>query len=224
MPDGAWAECYAKRTAEGIAKKAYPAGFAYHYSVRNRLKEPEAVKEPARIFAGSMSDPFAHYVPDNHIFTMMGQMRLTPQHTFLTLTKHAPGLRKWADQLPPNLHVGVSMPPTEMWGRALSQSQQFNMMHVALKVLAELRGKTPVRWLSLEPLSWDVSGMLWGQARQNAVDWIVIGAATNGKAVHQPNERHVRHVLSFASHLGIPVYMKRELDWPDRQEDFPEVG
>src|SRR5689334_22712652 len=67
MPDGAAANCYAEDIADGAAKSAYPKGFRAHYWKPNKLHEPFSVKEPARIFVGSMADLFGHWVPDEQI-------------------------------------------------------------------------------------------------------------------------------------------------------------
>ena len=58
MPDGSTAICYAESVANSIAESAYPQGFEHHYWKPNLLTEPLSVKEPSRIFVGSMADVF----------------------------------------------------------------------------------------------------------------------------------------------------------------------
>ena len=56
MPDGTRVQCYAKTTAEGVARSAYPQGFEVPTFHPHRLREPLTVKAPAGIFLDSMAD------------------------------------------------------------------------------------------------------------------------------------------------------------------------
>jgi protein gp37 len=116
MPDGTVAGCYAKALAEsGVAKKAYPRGFAHHYWRPGELKALAAGKSPRLIFCDSTSDLFAPAVPADHVHAVLDAVRGAPHHAYQSLTKAAPQLLKYAERLPPNLWVGVSSPPTGSW-------------------------------------------------------------------------------------------------------------
>jgi protein gp37 len=52
MPNGKIAKCYAETCAEGVASRAYPNGFEFHYWHPERLEEPLKEKEPLKIFHG----------------------------------------------------------------------------------------------------------------------------------------------------------------------------
>src|SRR3990167_4462082 len=82
MPNGQIAVCYAEETALGVARAAYPQGFAHHYWRPDNLDEPRRVKTPARIFLDSMSDLFGSWVPDDQINAVLDMCRLTQWHTF----------------------------------------------------------------------------------------------------------------------------------------------
>src|SRR5574340_735646 len=85
MPSGDTAICYAESFALGLARKAYPNGFAHHYWRPHLLKEPLKVREPARIFINSMSDLMGIQVPDEHIRAVLEMCRGASWHTCLML-------------------------------------------------------------------------------------------------------------------------------------------
>jgi protein gp37 len=221
MPDGSTAICYAEKVAEGIAAHAYPNGFDHHYWNPQRLSEPAKVKEPSRIFLDSMSDLFGNWVPEEQIQIVLDVCRSIPRHTFQALTKNAPRLLKFAKDIPANVWIGASMPPSEMLGHALSPDQQQAMMLKTLRVMWELNNQLPnhVKWMSLEPLSFDVSYPLWTMGE--CLDWLVIGAASNGRTTYQPNPAHVQAVLDFADSRDIASFMKGNLAWEPRWAEYP---
>ncbi len=221
MPDLVMAECYAKGVAEGLANAAYPEGFDHHYWHPDRLDEPLSLKQPAGIFCDSMSDLFGHWVPEDQVRQVLDVMRRTPRHVYLSLTKHAPGLLKYAGDLPDNLWAGVSLPPTHMWGRRTSEGQQYRLLGRALAVLARLEGR--IRWLSLEPLCFDTAPLLAQAFAQHGpmLEWLVVGAASAGRRKYQPERAWVESLHAFAHEHDIPVFHKGNLLWPRRRADFP---
>lgn len=204
MPDGSRAECYAKTIADKFrSDKFMPEGFEAHYFHPDRLDEPLKLKTPAKIFLDSFSDLMGHWVPDEQIEAVLDICRRAPQHTFQLLTKNAPRLLQF--DFPPNVWVGVSAPPSVMFSKPLSERQQIAMVLKQMDVLTQLRGN--VRWMSVEPLSFNIAPHLDG----TALDWLVIGAASNGPRTYQPEDVWVEHVLSFASTYRIPVFFKGNL-------------
>lgn len=227
MPDGSEAECYAKTIAERLAKDSYPHGFAHHYWHPERLAEPLKVKTPAGIFLDSQADLFAHNVPPEQIEAVLDMVRQAHWHTFFVLTKNAPRLLQFKDKLPSNLWVGVSMPPSNFMGRPLSEDQQRRYINRALDVLDQL--PSPVRWMSLEPLSFNIFSVLaeWMKAHGDGIklplEWVVIGAASNGPQTFQPEKRWVDSLLMLFDSLGTPIFFKGNLAWniAEWREDFP---
>ena len=66
--DGTVGSCYAEVLAEsGVAKSAYPHGFAHHYFHADRIDAPLLKRDPAGIFTVSMGDLFAWNVPAEQI-------------------------------------------------------------------------------------------------------------------------------------------------------------
>lgn len=221
MPDGTTAVCYAETVAEKVAVSSYPHGFNHHYWHPERLDEPLKLKEPAKIFLDSMSDLMAARVPEEQIRAVFDVVARAPWHTFQLLTKNAPRLLKWKTELPSNLWVGVSMPPTMMFGKPLNINQQKAMLVKALYVLGQLEGVT--RWMSFEPLSFDVADVMQesGWADALPLDWAVIGAASNGRKYYQPERWHVEQLLKVLDQYRVPVFFKGNLEWDPWREDFP---
>jgi protein gp37 len=241
MPDGNTAICYAKEVADRMRDdKFYPKGFEHHYWHPERLTEPLKKKEPAGIFIDSMSDLFAANVPEDEIKAVLDVCKKADWHIFQVLTKHPARLRKFA--IPDNVWVGVSAPPTHFRGNRLNEAQQVRFMHAGLDVLADLQN--PVRWLSVEPLSFDFArGLKWwmngtgagddflnhvidhDRVRRLPFNWMVIGAATYGKKTYQPEAAWVSNLLELADEFGIKVFFKGNLDWPasEWREEFPMV-
>jgi len=216
MPDGSVAECYAETIANRVAQKAYQHGFEHHYWNPHKLREPLKVKESARIFLDSMSDLMGHWVPADEIEQVLDICRQASWHHFQLLTKNAPRLLEF--DFPPNVWIGVSAPPSQMFGKPLSFKQQQRMVIRQLEILAQLN--VPVRWMSIEPLSFNIAPLL----KESPLEWAVIGAATNGNRTYQPEPEWVQNVLNVLDEQNTAVFFKGNLDWPDWREHFPQTS
>lgn len=213
MPDDSVARCYAEVVAEGVAQRAYPEGFAHHYWYPERLSEPSQVKTPSKIFLDSMSDLMGHWVTDDQIRQVLKVCEDNPHHTFQLLTKQPPRLLKF--EFPPNVWVGVSAPPSVLMGRVLSEKQRRAYVFKALDVLNQV--KASVRWMSIEPLSYNIAFDFWywhfshstSQQIKLPIDWVVVGAATHYRKTYQPQSEWVSNVLSCLD--GTPIFFKGNL-------------
>lgn len=140
------------------------------------LLQPLRWKRPRLIFPCSMTDWMADFVPDEFRDKMLAVMALTPQHTYLTLTKRADRQReyftdsklyerllRWADwiRLDTNTkpaHVGISdpgrFPLRNLWPGVSIEAKDY------LERFDELL-HTPavIRWGSLEPLLGDLGDL-----------------------------------------------------------------
>jgi protein gp37 len=216
MPDGTIAECYAETVAERVAQRAYPQGFEHHYWNPHILTGPLKLTTPSRIFMDSMSDLMGHWVPEEQVEQVLDVCREAHWHTFQLLTKNAPRLKQF--DLPPNVWVGVSAPPSFMFGKPLSRPQQARMLRTMLDVLQEVN--VPVRWMSIEPLSFDIAPYLVDSNLQ----WAVIGAASNGPKTYQPKREWVENVLNVLDAQGTAVFFKGNLEWEPWREEFPDLS
>lgn len=215
MPDGSIAECYAETIAKRVAQKAYPHGFEHHYWTPTVLYEPLKLKEPARIFMDSMSDLMGHWVPREEVQQVLDVCEQAHWHSFQLLTKNAPRLREF--KFPSNVWVGVSAPPSMMFGKRLAFAQQKRMVRLQMEMLNSL--DVPVRWMSIEPLSFNIAPLL----ENSNLQWAVIGAASNGRTTYQPDAVWVENVLNTLDAQGTKVFFKGNLDWTESEwrEDFP---
>lgn len=219
MADGTVAGCYAKSLAEtGVAKAAYPHGFEHHYFRPDAIKQLTSKKEPELIFVDSMSDMFAHNVPEEQLILVFEAMAKAPQHVFQSLTKAAPQILKYTSRLPQNLWVGVSSPPDWMMGERLSERSQQKMLHRSMEVLAKVKEETGcIVWMSAEPVSWDLTVVL---NESHPLDWIVIGAASNGPKYFQPNAHDIEKLLRLMDKTKTPVFFKGNIAETFEQNDF----
>lgn len=220
MPDSSRVECYAKDTAERSRSLTFfPDGFQSHYWHSNRLEEPLAAKDRRGIFLDSMADLMGHWVPAEQIRKVLNTVERASWHIFFILTKNAPRLLEFRHELPPNLFVGVSMPPDHMMGKPLETDQKIRMISRSLDVLAELPGDL-VKWMSFEPLSWDVARVLPSEL---PIQWAVIGAASRSREHYQPSVSAVESLLERLDRQSIPIHMKGNLHWNPWRAEFPSV-
>lgn len=215
MPDGTIAECYAETIANRVAQRIYVHGFEHHYWNPHKLKEPLRVKEPSRIFLDSMSDLMGAWVPEEQIEQVLDVCRQAHWHTFQLLTKNAPRLLEF--EFPANVWVGVSAPPSQMFGKKLSVQQQERMVIRQLDVLKQVQ--VPVRWMSIEPLSFDIAPLL----ENSPLEWAIIGAATNGSKTYQPELIWVENVLKVLDAQDTAIFFKGNLEWNEWREEFPKI-
>ena len=217
MPGGEMVSCYAEAMADRF-KYRYPDGFQHQYWFPERLEKPAKKKEPHGIFLGSMADMFGQWVPGFQINAVLDMCKDTPQHTYFTLTKNPK--RYWDFNLPLNVWAGCSLPG----GILLQRENAATVMMAYLSYMYHVRAT--VRWLSLEPLWFDVAATLrrWVESGLSLpTDWMVIGAGSNGNKLYQPKPEWVQGLVDFGIEHNIPVFMKQNLDWPERFEQFPDV-
>lgn len=209
--------CYAEAVAERVARDSYPDGFAHHYWRPEVLEEPLKLQKPSRIFLDSMSDLMGNWVPEKQILRVLEICEQAKQHSFQLLTKNAPRLLQF--KFPANVWVGVSAPPGIFMGKRLSHEQQVSMVKRQVDVLRQV--DVAIRWMSIEPLSFNIAQLL----DSSNLQWAVIGAATNGSKAYQPKEEWVVNVLKVLDAQDTKVFFKGNLDWPEDawREDFPET-
>lgn len=217
MPDGSVTECYAKTVAERLATRAYDQGFEHHYWRPQTLKEPARLKEPAGIFVGSMADLFGHWVPSEQIREVIDTMETAHWHTFQTLSKYPVRLPEF-NPFPQNVWVGVSLPA----GHLMSATGGARALKVYLQHMQKIEAN--IRFMSIEPLWFDVAPVFaeWLQDHDRLpFEWVIIGAASNGRKLFQPEPAWVQELLDILDKQQIPVFFKGNLDWSPWRDEFP---
>lgn len=203
MPGGV-AQCYAKTQAE-LRVKHYPNGFEHISFHPEQLAEWRSKRKPCAIFCDSMSDMFGVQVPAEHINAIIQTALECPQHIIMSLTKNPARLKEFT--FPDNWWVGISSPPDFMFDKELTLKQQNTWFKKALGFLSEV--KAGVRFLSVEPLSWDCTELL--AQNKDAYDWIILGPATDGNnKVYQPDEQLFARAIKAVE--GKPLLFKDTLD------------
>jgi protein gp37 len=220
MPDGTVATCYAGDVAGGLARRAYPHGFEHHYWHPQRLDEPLKLEGAAKIFVGSMTDLFGHWVPARHIDAVLFACEEVRHHTFQLLTKN-PG-RAIGYFMPGNVWLGASVAPDWMNGKRLTRSQQETLLRKSLLALAE--SDAWVKFMSFEPLAWDCAPAV-GELVE-VLDWAIVGAASKGRSLYPPDEGHLRALVDLLDDLKVPVFFKgnlRSSEWAREhwREEWP---
>lgn len=193
--------CYAKSQRERLDGPGSFETITFHPEVLDGIRKH---KTPAGIFIDSMSDLFGLKVNREWIQAVMQTMRDCPQHVFFTLTKNPHGLRGW--EFPRNVLVGISAPPSFMYGKELTSEQQVAWLD---KGLCELQlANATWKWISIEPLSFDVAPLI--EKYSMDLDWAVIGAGSDGGKTFQPDAEHFRRCLAALN--GTPVFFKGNLN------------
>ena len=216
MPDGSVTECYAKTIAERFTR-AYPHGFEHHYWRPHNLRAPLKLREPAGIFVGSMADLFGHWVPREQIEAVLDVMRQADWHTFQTLSKFPIRLPQF-NPFPDNVWVGVSLPA----GQLMSETGGARALAAYLRHMRNI--EATVRFMSIEPLWFDVAPVFeeWlTQEGELPFEWAIIGAASNGSRVFQPEVAWTGRLLDVLDGQGVPVFFKGNLEWPKWREGYP---
>lgn len=220
MPDGSIAECYAKTVAERVASRTYEQGFEHHYWRPDALTEPLRIKHPSGIFVGSMADLFGHWVPEEQIRQVLNVMTQADWHIFQTLSKYPIRLPDF-NPYPSNVWVGVSLPA----GHLMKPQGGARALKVFLRHMQNI--DAGIRFMSIEPLWFDVAPVFeaWLQEHDRLpFEWAIIGAASNGPIVYQPEAAWVQSLLDILDAQEIPVFFKGNLRWHDWRDAFPHLA
>ena len=216
MPDGSITECYAKTIAERFTR-AYQHGFEHHYWRPHSLRAPLKLKDPAGIFVGSMADLFGHWVPQEQIQQVLDVMTDAHWHIFQTLSKFPIRLPEF-NPFPANVWVGVSLPA----GHLMSETGGARALKAYLRHLNKVEAK--VRFMSIEPLWFDVAPVFEEWLAENdrlPFEWAIIGAASNGRRVFQPEPAWTSSLVDVLTDQDLPVFFKGNMEWDSWYESFP---
>lgn len=117
--------CYAERLNE----KRFGTGLPYNRKSRDlvevyldekALTQPLHWRRPRKVFAGSMTDLFGAWVPDEMIDRVFAVMALSPQHTYQVLTKRPERMREYVGSEFEERADAIGEAMTAMTGRLVS--------------------------------------------------------------------------------------------------------
>jgi protein gp37 len=203
--------CYAHKLAKGRLRAAYLANKhvapfcdeSDPFSPRfwdGRLDEPYALDKPSKIFVVSMGDLFGSGVPDKWVNRILNIINDNKRHTFQLLTKCPGQLPRWSP-FPDNCWVGVTATDRAMFKAATMWLQQVT---------------AKVKYVSVEPF---INVVIPFGIRH--LDWLILGGLS-GAGAYTHDVEHVDAVLDTADAYGVPVFIKRNLDWPVERQEWPK--
>ncbi len=193
--------CYGRKIANRF-RSIFPNGYKPTFHPE-RLEEPYRIKKPSKIFVCSMGDLFGNWVPAKWIEAVIRVAEDNPQHIFQFLTKNPARYKEFS--FPRNCWLGTTVTSYEDQDRILDLPRYGE------------NGRT-INFVSFEPLLGEVNleGWIWGY-----IDWVIIGAQTN--PYRPPKPEWVERIIVGARRNGKPVFLKDNLRWPERIQEFPEV-
>lgn len=177
----------------------YPFGYepTLHY---NRLREPEEIKKPSKVFVCSMADLFGDWVPSTWINEILNTVKRANWHTYIFLTKFPYRYKEFT--FPKNCWLGTTITGEE---REKEEAGK-------VKAIEQITTHN-INFISYEPLL--------GKPRYVAmVDWIIIGGLTP-KPKHKPEWVDFL-IEDYGLHNNIPIFVKPNLKWHEKIQEFPE--
>ena len=192
--------CYARRQAK---RQLHRCKLCYDFTPHphlERLDKLSPKQKPSIIFLDSMWDWNANGVKDEWIHTILGKMDECPQHLFPILSKR------------PSKYGRFSYPRNAWLGTSISTSDDRHRIHDLNKVKGDNLG-----FVSIEPLHEMID--YWF----SKIDWIIVGAETGhrrDKVV--PKKKWVEDIIENARDKRIPLFLKDNLKWRERIQEFPK--
>lgn len=186
--------CYARRISMRFHRSFEPQ---FH---KERINEPYKLKEPARIFTVSMGDLFGDWVPESWINEVLEVIDFCPQHDFMILTKNPKRLAEF--YIPMNAWIGITVDSREVYKERL---------HYLLEASAY------VKFISFEPLLTPIDV---NASELKEIDWVIIGGKTGNKPFIPPRE-WADKIIKPARSSGIAVFLKNNLHYPVKIQEFP---
>jgi len=185
--------CYVRR----IRKNMTPRFFS------NRLNEPEKIKMPKKIFVVNKGDMWGDWVPDEWIKSILEIIKKCSWHTFQLLTKNP--IKMLDFNLTANTWAGASVTRQEDCYR--------------IDIIRSTKNPS-IRYISFEPILEFIDPDLSG------IDWVIIGAETEKNSYTPKNrelsQKFAKPLLTKVVSLGIPLFIKENLKWPIKFQEFPE--
>jgi len=178
--------CYARKMAFRLkGRYGYPADDPFRPTFHaDKLRDPDNLKMPSRIFVCSMSDLFGGWVPRDWITQVLDTVGFNPQHTFIFLTKNPKRYSEF--DFPKNAWLGYSTtgPLYHEW---------------------DSKHNDNIKFISIEPMM----GEITNTAYLHDTKWIILGAETgNRKGKVGFKENWKRQALEICYQNNIPLFVK----------------
>lgn len=184
--------CYAKSISDRYGWTFEPT---IHEDRIGPISTNQKENKNNRVFTCSMGELFGPWVPDEWIQKVFDLVKANPDWLFLFLTKNPerlPGL-EWPD----NARIGATV---DRQSRVQGVTNAFQSLHDA--------GIPNKRFISCEPL---LEPITFPQELWKVLDWLIIGAKSEGHVKVQPDTEWVDSLFVNARTYGIPVWFKDNL-------------
>jgi protein gp37 len=203
----------------------YPHGFKPTFH-RYRLDEPIVKTKSSKIFVCSMADLFGDWVPDEWIKEVMNKCYHADQHKYLFLTKNPKRYRALGNIRCFDPHCWYGTTATN---QAEANKNVIEMVHTLGKKflsLEPLLGPINLRNIDTKDAIYNcltgiVHTLMGYTDNRPKISWIIIGAQT-GPGAKTPKTEWVQSIIDQCKEAGIPVFLKNNLNWPVKIQEFPE--
>ena len=187
--------CFAKKLFTRFHKSFEPTFYP------ERLKELEKLKKPSKIFVCSVADLFAKWTNSEWTKQVIDTINKYPQHEYQLLTKN-----------PERIDTGYNL--KNCWvGTTITNQSELAKNLGAIKMI-----DCKVRFLSFEPLLGKID---FSKVSLGGIGWIIIGKLTGSKKIKLEGE-WVKNILAKAREKNIPVFIKNNVKWKEKIQEFPK--
>lgn len=228
----------------------YPYGFEptfHHY----RLNEPAQKAKPQNIFVCSMADLFGNWVPEEWTDKVFQACLNADRHRYIFLTKSPQRYDSAIDFTCSedrgceidhwdNMWFGTTINNQKDMARVehletFSEGHKFLSIEPLLeKIELDLSGiRCPVCGSvnvyqdnpattpkGIPPYYCDDCGEWEGEEPAKLIEWVIVGAQT-GPGAKQPEPEWVQSIIDQCREADIPIFLKNNLNWPMRIQEFP---
>jgi protein gp37 len=194
--------CYAKKLFTRFHRSFEPQ---FH---PERLSELKKLKKPAKVFVCSVADIFAKWTKSEWRDAVLNEIK-KPEYSHLTFQL----LTKDPVYIPKNKNLQL---PKNVWiGATITNENELDKMYSLVNNYSGLK------FLSFEPLL----GPVWfvNDGYLDKISWIIIGKLTGSKKVKLEKE-WVEYIIREARARGIPLFLKNNLKWSEKIQEFPKVN
>lgn len=213
--------CYARRIAERFkGGKAFPNGFepTFHPERLRDFRKTVMITpsvgvakyHKVKVFVCSMADLFGDWVPPEWIEKVIEVTHENPTVTFQFLTKNPSRYGEFS--FPSNCWLGTTVEGPEQVDRIAQIQHEV--------------GEENILFVSFEPLLGNVLKGTYEKFRWQVddIDWIIIGAMTGMRAKQfQPKKEWADNLIWAARGAGTPIFLKSNLNWPEKIQEYPKV-
>ncbi len=164
------------------------------------LKDLDTIKEPSKIFVGSMHDLFGNWIEDEFISGLIFYLSHYPQHIFIFLTKF------------PKRYSEFTFPSNCWLGTTITSQEETPKIWPLVK---DFKG---IKFVSFEPL---LSPIMIQNIFFKHLDWAIIGGLT-------PKPKHeidwVSELIVQCREWDIPIFLKDNLKWHKEIKEYPTIN